>query len=127
MAEAFVRLHGAGLVEVYCAGFHPAENVHAKAVTGRKRSDQLQSRDPQALRLMNSGQFLGPRSEAFITKQMVEPGATPAQAVERLYLRVLSRRPSEVGSQRMLKYLEQPGAPRQQLYAKIVWPARQVN
>ncbi len=76
---------------------------------------------PQALRLMNSGQFLGPRSEAFITKQMVEPGATPAQAVERLYLRVLSRRPSEVESQRMLKYLEQPGAQRQQLYAEIVW------
>jgi hypothetical protein len=76
---------------------------------------------PQALRLMNSGQFLGPRSEALITKQLVEPGATPAQAVERLYLRVLSRRPSDVESQLMLKYLEQPGAQRQQLYAEIAW------
>ncbi len=76
---------------------------------------------PQALRLMNSGQFLGPRSEAFITKQMVEPGATPAQAVDRFYLRVLSRRPNAEESVRMLKYLEQPGAERQQLYAEIVW------
>ena len=76
---------------------------------------------PQALRLMNSGQFLGPRSEAFIMKQIVEPGATAAQAVEQLYLRVLSRRPGEAESKLMLKYLEQPGAQRQQLYAEIVW------
>jgi hypothetical protein len=76
---------------------------------------------PQALRMMNAGQFLGPRSEAFIIKQIVEPGATPAQAVERLYLRVLSRRPSADESKLMLKYLEQPGAERQQSYAEIVW------
>lgn len=76
---------------------------------------------PQALRLMNSGQFLGPRSEAFVMKQLVEPGTAPAQAVERLYLRVLSRRPSADESKLMQKYLEQPGAERQQLYAEIVW------
>lgn len=76
---------------------------------------------PQALRLMNSGQFLGPRSEAFITKQIVEPGATPAQAVERLYLRVLSRRPSATENKLMLKYVDQPGVERQQLYAEFVW------
>jgi hypothetical protein len=76
---------------------------------------------PQALRLMNSGQFLGPRSEAFVTKQIVDPGATPAQAVNRLYLRVLSRRPSADESKLMLKHLAQPGAERHQLYAEIVW------
>jgi hypothetical protein len=76
---------------------------------------------PQALRLMNSGQFLGPRSEAFVTKQLVEPGTAPAQAVERLYFRVLSRRPSDEESKLMLKHLETPGAERQQLYAEIVW------
>jgi hypothetical protein len=76
---------------------------------------------PQALRLMNSGQFLGPRSEVFVAKQIVELGSTPAQAVDRIYLRVLSRRPSAEESKRMLKYLQQPGAERQQLYAEIVW------
>ena len=76
---------------------------------------------PQALRLMNSGQFLGPRSEAFIIKQIVAPRATPQEAVETLYLRVLSRRPSGDESALMRKHLEQPGAERQQLYADIVW------
>jgi hypothetical protein len=41
--------------------------------------------------------------------------------VERIYLRVLSRRPSDNESKLMLKYLETPGAERQQLYAEIVW------
>jgi hypothetical protein len=76
---------------------------------------------PQALRLMNSGQFLGPRSEAFVTKQIIDPATTPAQAVERMYLRVLSRRPSADESKLMQKYLEQQGTERQQLYAEIVW------
>jgi hypothetical protein len=76
---------------------------------------------PEALRLMNSGQFLGPRSEAFVTKQIVDVGAPPAQALDRLYLRILSRRPSPDESKLMLKYLEQSGAERRQLYAEIVW------
>jgi hypothetical protein len=76
---------------------------------------------PQALRLMNSGQFVGPRSEAFVTKQIVPPGTAPEQAVERIYLRVLSRRPSREESTLMRKYLAQPGAERQQLYAEILW------
>jgi hypothetical protein len=76
---------------------------------------------PQALRMMNSGQFLGPRSEAFVTKQIVESGTALEQAVERIYLRVLARRPSPAESKRMLQYLEQPGADRQQLYAEIIW------
>jgi hypothetical protein len=76
---------------------------------------------PEALRMMNSGQFLNPRSEAFVIKQIVEPGMTPARAVERLYLRVLSRLPSAAESKLMLKYLEQPGAERHQLYAEIFW------
>jgi hypothetical protein len=46
---------------------------------------------------------------------------TAPQAIERMYLRVLSRRPSAAENEFMLKYLEQPGAERQQLYAEIVW------
>lgn len=66
---------------------------------------------------MNSGQFLGPRSDLVAMK----PGTTPAQAVDQVYWRVLSRGPTADESKRMLKYLEQPGADRQQLYAEIVW------
>lgn len=76
---------------------------------------------PQALRLMNSGQFLGPRSEALVAKLLVEPGASPAQAVERIYLRVLSRRPGDEESKLMLKHLATPGGDRQQLYAEMIW------
>src|SRR5262249_35415671 len=76
---------------------------------------------PQALRLMNSGQFLGPRTEALVVKQIVAPGAAPAQAAEQIYLRVLSRRPRAAGGKLLLKYLDQAGAERQQLYAEIVW------
>ena len=76
---------------------------------------------PQALRMMNSGQFLGPRSEASVIKQILAPDLTPAQALERLYLRVLSRRPSAAESKLMLKYVDAPAAERQQRYAEIFW------
>jgi hypothetical protein len=54
-------------------------------------------------------------------KQVVEPGATPAQVIERLYVRVLSRLPRDTETKLMLKYLEQPGVDRQQAYAEILW------
>jgi hypothetical protein len=76
---------------------------------------------PQALRMLNSGQFLGPGNESFLVKQVVEPGATPAQVIERLYVRVLSRLPRDTETKLMLKYLEQPGVDRQQAYAEILW------
>lgn len=76
---------------------------------------------PQALRMMNSGQFLNPRNEAFFVKQIIEPGMKPEQTVERLYLRVLARRPSAAENRRMLEYLQQPGAQPQQFYAEILW------
>lgn len=76
---------------------------------------------PQALRLMNSGQFLGSRNEAFVTKQMVGTATSPEQAVEQLYLRVLSRLPGAGERNLLLKHLAQPGAERQQLYAEVVW------
>ena len=75
---------------------------------------------PQALRMLNSGQFVNPRSEEFVINQILEPGMSPAQAVERLYLRVLARRPSAAESKLMLTYLDGPGA-RPQLYAEILW------
>ena len=45
----------------------------------------------------------------------------PAQALEQLYLRALARLPGDGERKLMLKYLERPGADRQQLYAEILW------
>jgi arsenate reductase len=36
MAEAFARMYGAGQVEAYSAGCHPAEGVHPKAIAAMK-------------------------------------------------------------------------------------------
>jgi arsenate reductase (thioredoxin) len=36
MAEAFARMYGAGQVEAYSAGCHPAECVHPKAIAALK-------------------------------------------------------------------------------------------
>src|SRR5262249_15008367 len=98
-----------------------AEFVNSFRGEGESDPTEFSRGIPQALRLMNSGQFLGPRSEAFVTKQIVGPGTAPEQAVEWLYLRVLSRRPSTDERNRLLTYLAQPGAERPQLYAEIVW------
>jgi hypothetical protein len=103
-------------------GGKPTNNARAEFVSFFRGDDEINptyySRGiPQALRLMNSGQFLGPRSTTIIMKA----GLTPAQAVEQLYWRVLSRGPSADESKRMLKYLEQPGGERQQLYSEIAW------
>jgi hypothetical protein len=76
---------------------------------------------PQALRMLNSGQFLNPRSEAFVIKQVVDPAMEPAQAVERLYLRTLARLPSAAESKLMRKHLDLPGVERQRAYAEILW------
>ena len=36
MAEAFARMHGAGLVEPYSAGCHPAHSVSAQAIAAMR-------------------------------------------------------------------------------------------
>ena len=36
MAEAFARIHGAGKVEAYSAGFHPSGRINPKAVDAMK-------------------------------------------------------------------------------------------
>lgn len=76
---------------------------------------------PEALRLMNSGQFLNPRNEAFVIKQIVEPGMTPPRVIERLYLRALSRLPSAAESKMMMTYVEKSGVETQQAFAELLW------
>lgn len=103
----------------------PVKNPRAEFVSFF-RSESSDATDytrgiPQALRLMNSGQFLNPRNEESFLKQIVEPGMSPADTVDRLYLRALSRRPTAGERDRMLKYVEQRGIDRRQLYAEAFW------
>jgi hypothetical protein len=104
----------------------PINNPRAEFVNAFRGEGETDPTDytrgiPQALRLMNSKQFLNPKNEAFVTKQIVGSAKTSEEAVEQLYLRVLSRPPSADERDRMLKYLAQPGVERQQLYAEILW------
>lgn len=99
----------------------PINNARAEFVSFFRGDDEIDPTSynrgiPQALRMMNSGQFLGPRNNV-----VIKPGTPAAQAIEQLYWRILSRGPRDDESKRMLKYLDQPGADRQQLYAEIVW------
>ena len=60
-------------------------------------------------------------ARALAERTLSAGGTTSDERITFLLRTVLSRRPSADESKRMLKYLEQPGAERQQLYAEIVW------
>jgi hypothetical protein len=73
---------------------------------------------PQLLRLMNSPQFLTKgRGEVAGLPSTAKPAA---QAVEELYLRVLSRRPTRQEADLMSAYLKKAGTG-QQAYGEIFW------
>jgi hypothetical protein len=75
---------------------------------------------PQLLRMMNSPQFLGPRTEDVILRQLAQPGVSPEQVIEGLYLRVLARRP-EAEERRILDDFIHRHRDPQQAYAEVLW------
>lgn len=81
---------------------------------------EYQAGIPQALRMMNSGQFNN-TNEA-VAKAVKEGNNTPAQVVERLYLHALSRRPGTEETQRLTDFVRQKGGndPRA-AYGDILW------
>lgn len=80
---------------------------------------EYQAGIPQALRMMNSGQFNNTTDT--VAKAMKE-GSTPAQVVERLFIHSLSRRPTAEETQRLTDFVRQKGGsdPRT-AYGDIVW------
>lgn len=76
---------------------------------------------PQVLRMMNSPQLLSPRNESELVRRIMEPEATASDAIERLYLHVLARRPT--ANERTIHddYLARHPGQREQAYAEIFW------
>lgn len=77
---------------------------------------EFQAGIPQVLRLMNSAQMNNPARAAELTKA----AKSPTEAVEALYLTALSRKPTEVETQRTLAHVKTVGDARQ-AYADLLW------
>jgi hypothetical protein len=77
---------------------------------------------PQVLRLMNAPQMNRGGTQV---ADLVKPGRTPAENIERLYLATLSRRPSAAESQRLVAYLQEANPIKTQepreAYADVLW------
>jgi hypothetical protein len=71
---------------------------------------------PQVLRLMNTKDHVQSNSAV----QTVTRGRPPAEAIEHLYLAVLSRRPTSVETREMVSYVSELGDERQG-YADVFW------
>jgi hypothetical protein len=71
---------------------------------------------PQALRLMNSPVMNNPAA----AKAVVGSAATPAEAVERIYLAALSRRPTAAETRDLTAYVAAAGGPAAG-YADVLW------
>lgn len=79
---------------------------------------EYQNGIPQALRIMNSP-FTN-RSEA-IAATVTAGAKTPAEAIEKLYITSLARRPTAAETQRLTTYVNRPGATARVAYGDILW------
>ncbi len=79
---------------------------------------EYQNGIPQALRVMNSP-FTN-RAEA-IAADITKGAKTPAEAIEKIYLSGLARRPSAAELQRLTTYVNRPGATPRAAYGDILW------
>lgn len=79
---------------------------------------EYQNGIPQALRMMNS-QFT---SKADVTAAQITAGTkTPAEAIEKIYLTALARRPNQRELDRLTAYVNRPGATARVAYGDILW------
>jgi hypothetical protein len=79
---------------------------------------EYQNGIPQALRMMNSP-FTN-RAEP-IAAQITRNTKTSAEAIEQIYLTALSRRPTEMETERLTKYINRPGATARAAHGDILW------
>jgi len=71
---------------------------------------------PQALKLMNSRVTGNPA----LVRQFAGPRDTPAQAIEKIYLAALSRRPTDAEIKRLTEYVSKAKSP-MDAYGDILW------
>lgn len=74
---------------------------------------------PQALRMMNSGQFNN--TTATVATAMKEGNGVPAQVIERLFLHSLSRRPTVEETQRLTEFVRKGGSDTRTAYSDVLW------
>jgi hypothetical protein len=79
---------------------------------------EYQNGIPQALRMMNSP-FTN-RAEP-IAAQITSGAKTPADAIERIFVTALARRPTAAETQRFTTYVNRPGATPRVAYGDILW------
>jgi hypothetical protein len=77
---------------------------------------------PQTLRMMNSPQLLSPSNEAALVRRIVESdSAAAADTIERLYLHVLARKPTDDERKTLDDFLAEHPGERDEAYAEILW------
>jgi hypothetical protein len=79
---------------------------------------EYQNGIPQALRLINSP-FTN-KAEA-VAADLTKDAKAPAEAIERIYLTALARRPTPAETQRMTTYVNRPGTTPRESYGDILW------
>ncbi|MEX0585499.1 MAG: hypothetical protein WD176_02560, partial [Pirellulales bacterium] len=76
---------------------------------------------PQTLRMMNSPQLLSPRNESATVRRIIEDATSDTQAIERIYLHVLARQPTDDERTILNDFLARHPGQREQAYAEIIW------
>ena len=76
---------------------------------------------PQLLRMMNSPQWLSPRSESATVRRITESATSDAQAIDALYLHVLARKPTDNERRILHDFLSRHPSTREESYAEVLW------
>ncbi|MCE9528587.1 MAG: DUF1549 and DUF1553 domain-containing protein [Planctomycetales bacterium] len=76
---------------------------------------------PQTLRMMNSPQFLALRNEGPTVQRIIEEGTSDSLAIERLYLHVLARQPTDDERGILKTFLSRHPGKNEQAHAEILW------
>lgn len=76
---------------------------------------------PQTLRMMNAPQLFSPQNEAAIVRRIVGPGASTADALERIYLHVLARKPTADERATLDDFLSRYAGEPDSAYGEILW------
>ncbi len=76
---------------------------------------------PQTLRMMNSPQLFSPRNESATVQRILGEVTSAPQAIERLYLHVLGRKPTDEECGLLKNFIEQHPGEHEEAYAEILW------
>jgi hypothetical protein len=76
---------------------------------------------PQTLRMMNSPQLFSPPNEAATVRRIVEPATSTAEALERIYLHVLARKPTADERSTLNEFLASYPGETDEAYGEILW------